>query len=214
MSESLFIFSGAIILIVALSLDAFAAGVAYGSDHIRVPWQSAFLISLVGSLFLAISLFLGTWIQTQVASDTAKWISAMCLLSLGIFKLLDYRVKTYINHHQNMQKDIRFSISRLKFLITIYGDPTAADEDESRSLSLREAFVVAAAMSLDSLVAGVGASDWQVPILPVAALAFGVGTLGVLSGCWIGQRLVQLKDWDISWISGLILVGLAFVKWI
>ena len=156
MYESLFLYSGALLLILALSLDAFAAGVAYGADHIRVPWHSAFLISFVGSFFLALSLYFGKWMQSRVSAEFAEWIGALCLLSIGIFKLLDYHLKNVINHHPKLQRDIHFSISGLKFLITIYGDPTVADKDRSRSLSAREATVVAAAMSLDSLMAGVG----------------------------------------------------------
>lgn len=213
MSESLYIISGVIILVVALSLDAFAAGIAYGSDRIHVPWKAAFLISFVGSLFLVLSLGLGKWIQMQVNEHTARLISVMCLLILGIWKLLDYQIKTYINHHQKLRKDIHFSISRLRFFITIYGNPSAADEDESRSLSIKEALIVSATISLDSLVAGVGASDWNIPISAVAVLALIIGTVSVLSGYHIGYRLSKQKTWDLSWLSGVILIGLAFFKW-
>ena len=42
----------AFLLVIALSLDSFLASLAYGGEHIRIPWKSAVLISLIGVLFL------------------------------------------------------------------------------------------------------------------------------------------------------------------
>ena len=37
----------AFLLVIALSLDSFLASLAYGGEHIRIPWKSAVLISLI-----------------------------------------------------------------------------------------------------------------------------------------------------------------------
>ena len=212
MSESLYVISWAVFLVVALSLDAFAAGIAYGSDQIHVSWQAAIVISLAGSLFLAFSLGIGRLIHAGVPADTAKYIGIMCLFMLGIWKLMDYQIKKYINKHQKLRKDIHFSISKLGFLITIYGNPAAADQDESRSLSVKEALFVSAAMSLDSLVAGIGASAWEIPIIAICMFSFLVGAVSVISGYRLGYRLAMRRTKDLSWLSGMILISMALFK--
>ena len=54
----------AFLLVIALSLDSFLASLAYGGEHIRIPWKSAVLISLIGVLFLSFSLY--TAVHTAV----------------------------------------------------------------------------------------------------------------------------------------------------
>ena len=58
----------AFLLVIALSLDSFLASLAYGGEHIRIPWKSAVLISLIGVLFLSL--------QQHLYSSSYRRISA------------------------------------------------------------------------------------------------------------------------------------------
>ena len=81
-----------------------------------------------------------------------------------------------------------------------------------RSLSAREAFLLAAALSVDSLAVGIGIG-WQ-DSMPVAiagaTLLFGI--LGVLCGTKIGVRLHRRQKRDYSWLSGACLLLLAVLQ--
>ena len=47
-----------LILVLSLCIDTFVAGIAYGTDRIKIPVSSAIIINGVCSLFLTVSLFL------------------------------------------------------------------------------------------------------------------------------------------------------------
>ena len=49
----------AILLVSALSMDAFVASFAYGTSKIKIPFKSAIIINVVCSTILAIALFAG-----------------------------------------------------------------------------------------------------------------------------------------------------------
>ena len=131
------------------------------------------------------------------------------LLLLGVTKLFDSSIKAYIRRHKAMKRDIRFSLSSLRFILTVYADPQEADRDASQSLSAGEAASLAVALSLDSLAAGIGAGVSRVGPLEAAAVAFFLGILAVLAGHAAGKRLAERCPSDLSWIGGLLLILLA-----
>jgi len=58
----------------ALSLDGFAAGLAYGLRRIRVPIASMVIISLTSGLTISLSLFLGHLAARGIPPDTARFL--------------------------------------------------------------------------------------------------------------------------------------------
>jgi len=212
MADFFYPISGALVLIIAVSLDAFVASIAYGSNHIRIRPGAAVIISGIGSLFLGFSVGVGSLLGSWLSEESTQVLGFLCLFLLGIIKLLDYNIKAYINRHKEVRKDISFSISQLHFLLSIYGDPIAADKDESRTLSLSESLFLAAAMSIDSLVAGIGAAFLEVSLLTAISLSFTIGLLAVWAGCRLGNGIAGRARIDLSWLSGLLLVILALMK--
>ena len=63
LADSLISFFEAIILAGILSLDAFTAGFAYGSNKIKVPFCSVQIINMICSFSLGIALLLGNIIR-------------------------------------------------------------------------------------------------------------------------------------------------------
>lgn len=49
----------ALLLVVALSMDAFVASFAYGAQRIKIPFSSAAIISVICTAMLAVSLLAG-----------------------------------------------------------------------------------------------------------------------------------------------------------
>ncbi len=199
----------AALLAAAVSMDAFTAGLAYGTKKITVPPLSAVIISLVGSLMLGLSLLAGGVIRPLLPPGFAAGLGFAILLLLGVIKLFDSSIKAYIRRHKAMKKDIRFSLSSLRFILTVYADPQQADLDASQSLSAGEAASLAVALSLDSLAAGLGAGVSRVGALEAAAITFGLGFLAVLVGHGVGKRLSERCPVDLSWIGGVLLILLA-----
>lgn len=148
----------ALLLVVALSLDAFVASFAYGAQRIRIPYSSAAIISVICTAMLAVSLLAGSLLRPFLPQSLTKGLCFAILFLLGLVKLCDSTIKTLIRKHKRMHRQVSFSLFSLKFILDVYADPEKADRDGSRELSPAEAASLAVALSLDGLAVGFGAA--------------------------------------------------------
>lgn len=200
------------ILVLALSMDTFVASIAYGADRLHISLSKVIAINGICSSCLGAALILGSLLNGMIPENFAKSTAFFCLFFLGIIKLMDYTIKKYINSHVNVHKDLTLSFSGLSIIINIYGNPLAADWDHSKTLSWKETVMFSFAMSLDSLVAGTLSGFLQISpgITTLISLFVGIGVMYI--GLFLGHRLARLKGWDLSWISGILFMFLAFGK--
>lgn len=198
----------ALLLVVALSLDAFIASFAYGAQRIKIPFSSVIIISIICTAMLGVSLLLGALLRPHLPQMATKVLCFAILFLLGVTKLCDSAIKTLIRRH----KKIHNSLFRLKFILDVYADPEKADRDGSRVLSPAEAASLAVALSLDGLAVGFGAALMKVNFLLVMLLSLVIGMLAVRLGGRIGNKAAQKLPFDLSWISGALLIMLAVLK--
>lgn len=126
-------------------------------------------------------------------------ISSVMLIALGLFNLL----RNYIG---------RLLEKKGNNAVELYFDGTAADRDNSKSISPKEAAALSVALSADSLVTGIsaGLGDMNVPILCVCT--FAAGLVAVMAGWQLGRKIVASFDIDLGWLCGVMLIILAVVK--
>ena len=202
----------ALLLTLALSTDAFAASLGYGADHIRIPPVSVGLISGICSLMLGVSLLVGTVIRPYLPDWMAKWLCFSILFLLGVIKLFDITIKSYLKKRKQLRKHFSFSALHMNFIVSVYANPQEADRDASRTLAPIEAIPLAFAMSLDGLAVGFGAAFDGMHIWMVISASLLFGVLAILSGSALGNRLAQKTSFDLSWLSGVILIFLSVSK--
>jgi len=202
----------ALILAVSLSLDALVVCFAYGSSKIRIPFLSVQIINIVCCLVLGISLYIGTIIRQFLPGWLTIGICFVLLFFLGIIKLLDGVTKSIIRKYSNFNKELQFSMFNIKFILSLYADPEYADIDESRSISSAEAFTLALALSLDGLAVGFGAALGNVNAPAVFFSSFFTNTAAIVLGCYVGNKLSRKMNFNFSWVGGIILLVLAFLK--
>lgn len=198
-------------LVTALTTDTFLASFAYGAGRIKVPPASALTITAVSTLTLCAALFAGSLLRPFLPVQLTGCISFIILLFLGIIKLFDTTIKTFIKKHR-VEKNFSFSLMHINFLLHVYADPPTADTDASCSLSVREALSLALAVSIDGLAVGFGSALSDVHILPVLILSILLGLIAVKFGSFLGNRLSRALPFDLSWVSGLLLIILAFMR--
>ena len=202
----------ALILTTALSVDALIASFAYGSQKIKLPLPSIFVISLICSGMLGLSLFLGAQAASFLSDGLAVGISFTILFGLGLLRVCDSSLKNWIRKSSQLQGQIKFSLFHFKFILKVYADPKWADVDKSRSLSIKEAAALSVALSLDGLAAGLGVGLTGAGALLSVGLLF-LLTLGAIgAGCGLGGKFAQKLDTDISWVSGSLLILLAVLR--
>ncbi len=201
-----------ILLGAALSTDALTAGAAYGADGIRIDLKKMFLISIIGSACLGAALCFGTLIRSLVPDFLIRGVCFASLFLLALLRLSDSLIKNYINRHCLLRRDIHFSFSRLRFILSIYADPANADRDSSRTLSMKEAAFFGAALSIDSLAAGAFAAflPVSIPLTVLGSLLLNMTALAF--GQWAGRRLSRCVRTDLTWLSALLFLYLALSR--
>lgn len=196
----------------ALSIDAFLASFAYGGKRIKIPFRSANIINLICGGITGLSLMAGSFLKQYIPDWLTVVIGFSILFMLGIVKLLDGITKSIIRKYSSINKEIKFSLFNFKFILNLYADPENADIDGSKTLSPAEAASLAVALSLDGITVGLGAAIANANGVAVFLCSLLIGLTAVLSGSLAGNRLAGKAPFCLSWVSGAILIALAFTK--
>jgi len=204
----------ALVLVIAVGIDAFACSFGYGASKITIPFKSVVIINVVCSALLAAGLFLGTSIGHFVPQGVGEWIAFAILFVLGVFKLFDSTIKKAIRKcKEGAGTDSKFSLLNLGFVLKIYADPEEADIDGSKELSPKEAAPLAVALGLDGLSVGfgVGIGAALASAFLIVGLSLVIGVILVMLGCLFGNKIASRTSLDLSWLSGAILITIAIV---
>lgn len=199
-----------ILLVIALSFDSFLASLAYGAEKIKIPMKSAILISLIGVLCLGVSLYMASYMQQYLPQAIASIISFTMFFLIGLSSLFQGTIKSLLQRCQ--QKKVQFSCKGIFFVLDIYVETTKADLDHSKRLSLKEAFYLAIALSIDSFLSGFAFGIHIHNPIPVLCFGFCMGFVVILAGSCIGRKITAMANWNLSWLSGVLFIFLAFTK--
>ncbi|MDR3589199.1 MAG: sporulation membrane protein YtaF [Negativicutes bacterium] len=144
----------------AVSLDSFAAGIAYGLKNIRIPFHSLTVVGLVTAFCTSAAMFGASVLDRVIDMQIAAVAGSLLLIGLGGFSLFqEYLSKNAVIYRPNGDVSIRqltFSMGRL--VINIMVRPEAADIDRSNSISSLEAVFLGLALGIDNMVATFAAS--------------------------------------------------------
>lgn len=201
-----------ILLVLALSLDAFVASIAYGTNKIKIPFKSITIINVVCALSLALSIFFGTMVKKILPQNLTIIISFLILILLGFYYLFESIVKSYLKKKSSLREKVKFKLFNIWFIIDIYVDETKADLDKSKNLSSKEAFYLATALSLDSIAIGFGSGLGSINYLNIILLSLVFHMIAIWGGLYIGEKFISRSKINLSWLTGAILIVLAFLK--
>ena len=191
----------ALLLVTAVCTDCFAASLGIGSAGIRVPFRSAVIISLVGTVSLSLSVAFAGALKLIVPDGLCSLISFLLLLGLGLFNLF-----------QNFWRDILCKRSKKGDPVRMFFDGASADTDGSKSISPKEALVLSAALSADSVVTGISAGLGSISLPLLSAMTFAMGLISVTCGERLGRKIVSTLNINLGWLCGAVLIVLAFSK--
>ncbi len=79
---------GTLLMAIALSLDGFGVGLAYGLRRIRISQASFVIIALCTILAMGTSMLLGTWAALYLKTIPAPVLGAAILFGIGAFQLI------------------------------------------------------------------------------------------------------------------------------
>ena len=147
-----------LLLVLSVSIDSFLASISYGTSKIRIPFSSALIVDIISSTMLGSSLLVGSFLQNYISLNIAKIISFIILFLLGIYRLFESILKSYINNNSKELSPFKFKLFDFNFVLQVYADEIKADFDKSKILTSKESIYLAIALSLDSLHGGFGSS--------------------------------------------------------
>lgn len=144
-----------LLLAVALSLDGFVAGLAYGLKSIRISSASLLIVGGITVLSTAISIFCATYIGDFMNPHLAVIAGALLLILIGLCSLfqeyLTKDVKSYENNQEPTARKLTISFGRI--VISIMARPETADLDHSNRINALEAIFLGLALGIDNMVA-------------------------------------------------------------
>ena len=196
------------LLIFSLSIDSLMAGFSLGMNRIRVPILYLLFLNGIGASLLFVSISCGASIENILSPHFAQIGSTMLFLLLGIEKILESIF--HVLAHQ--EKELKIRMHQIEFIFHIYANPEASDIDSSKQISLKEAICLGLALSLDNLAIGIGIGLLNVSSMIVTIFSFAIGLILTVSGHLIGSSIGKKYKFESSWISGILLIVLAFLK--
>jgi len=198
----------------SVSIDAFLVSFAYGCKKIKLPQASLHVINLICTGAIALSFLVGSQIMQHIPGWVSQVLSFSILFIIGIIKLFDSITKSIIRKHTELNKEINFSLFNFKFILRLYADPEAADMDVSKSISPKEASWLALSLSLDGVAVGFSAAMMGVNGLALILFTIFMGFAALLLGSGLGNRAADKLRFNISWVAGVMLIGLAAMQFI
>lgn len=204
-----------ILLAIAVSIDGFVAGVAYGLKNIRMPFISLAIVGVVATILTTIAMFcayvLGSFINTNVAIVTG----ALLLILLGAWSLfqqyLTRNVPSYELDGEVTAHKLTISVGQL--VISIMAKPETADVDRLGYISSLEAVFLGLAVGLDAMVGTFAAA--LMGVLPLyTPPAVGITHMICISyGCYASSRFIPetLKQ-RFPYLPGILLIFLGLIR--
>ncbi len=206
-----------VLFALALNLDAFGAGTAYGIRNIKLPLTSILIISAMSMAAIAISMLAGHTLSNYIPETIAHRLGGILLMAVGLWVLIqslrDHRNVTTAEDEGKQGTVMEIRIHALGLVIQILREPARADLDRSGEISPREALILGLALSMDALAAGFAVSMLGYSVL-LTAFIVGVGHLiltyaGLILGKGIGATTIGRQ---LSAIPGCILIALGIFK--
>lgn len=198
------------LLVFAISLDSFVVSVAYGTNKIKLPFMSIALMSLISSGILGFSLALGGIIKNWVPLTMTPIISFVILFLLGVYYFCEGLIKNYLQKQKDQNKKLCINFQNICIGLDIYLDETKADFNHSKTLNLKEAAYLSTLLSLDSLAVGFASSIYLVNYWQIVGICFLFNLLSILLGTLLGKKISEKNNVNLSWLSGILLIILAF----
>lgn len=204
-----------ILLAIAVSIDGFVAGVAYGLKNIRMPHASLVIVGIVATVLTAIAMFCAYVLGKLINTNTAIVIGALLLILLGTWSLfqqyLTRNVPLYELDGEVTARKLSISIGQL--VISIVAKPETADVDRLGCISSLEAVFLGLAVGLDAMVGTFAAA--LMGVLPIyTPPAVGITHMICISyGCYAASRFIpeNLKQ-RFPYLPGVLLIFLGLIR--
>ncbi|WHH57708.1 sporulation membrane protein YtaF [Petroclostridium sp. X23] len=203
----------ALLLALSLSLDSFGIGISYGIKKIKVAKTALLIITMMSLGALSCSWLLGQAILSIVSIHTTKILSALLLMSLGIFVFIQAFFDALFPASEEEKLIKKIKIKPLSIVVNIIREPSSSDIDHSGVIDIREAVYIGAALSIDSISVGIAAAAFQINLASIVIFTAVLNIILLKIGELIGKKFGNLVSQDkLKFASGTIIFILGILK--
>lgn len=184
-------------IVIAVSLDGFGVGIAYGLRKIRISLLALLIIMLCSGIIVLTSMLIGHVLRMFISPTITTIFGGIILILLGLFVFISL-IRSNVQEqstitHSAKQVPHRKQKNKIKHFTAVISDPHKADKDQSGSISATEAIVLGTALALDAFGAGLGAAMLGYSPVVTAILIASMSGIFVFSGIHIGNLLSKTK---------------------
>jgi len=200
-----------ILLAMAISLDSFSTGLAYGLRKMKIPIKSILIIASCTAVSLGLAMLGGQLILNMLSPMMASRIGGTILILIGAWVVYQFfKTEPALAHEKIV---LNWEIKSLGIVINILKKPTRADFDGSGTITGLEALILGTALSLDAFGAGIGAAMLGFSPLLLAGLAALMSCIFLLGGLQLG-RIFSHLNWmqKFAFIPGILLILIGILK--
>lgn len=196
----------------AVSIDGFFAGVAYGIKQIKVPFLSLLAIGTVTLLCTGFASYGSSTLAVYLHPMFTTIIGSLLLIGIGFSGILrQFFAKPELPQECNMPKNFTFSIG--KIVISIMAKPERADMDKSNRLNTIEAILLGIALGIDNMVATFAAGLVETLPIYTPIMMCVIQTILVYAGMVIAERITTNKIKErLSYAPGIVLICLGLLR--
>lgn len=204
-----------ILLGIAVSIDGFVAGVAYGLKNIRIPVISLVIVFFVAAVCTSFAMVCAYFLGQVMDTDLAIGLGATLLIMLGLWSVfqqyLTKDVPAYEIEGEVTMKRLTFSLGRV--VVSIMAKPESADVDRLGYISPLEAMFLGLAVGADAAV-GTFAAALMGPLPLYTPVAVGlIHAVFIAAGCCLSANFVSEKlKKRFPYLPGTLLIILGLIR--
>lgn len=184
-----------VLFALSANIDTLIVGISYGIKKERVPFAESIVISLITFAGTMFSIYMGLQLTLFIPPGIARRIGCIVLIILGLY----YTIKSMIEYRQG------------KLPPDDWDNPDEKPPD--KTISLREAILIACALTVNNMGMGIGASISGMKLIPTSIATLLICMFFLYAGNKIGRIGVSgvLKRWAGP-VSGMILIILGLYE--
>lgn len=199
-----------LLLGLAVSMDGFFAGMAYGAKKIRIPTLSLVIVSAATLFYTALATFGSYFLAFAIQAKTAADIGASLLILIGGVSIIK---QLSISH--KMQPAAKKKFFTKNIFLYVIEKPECADIDHSNHLNVMEALLLGTALGIDNMTATF-AAGLAAPLPAYTPLSMCIIQTALLySGICIAQKLISpAYKKKLSYLPGVVLILIGLLRMI
>ncbi|MDS1029619.1 sporulation membrane protein YtaF [Bacillota bacterium LX-D] len=207
-----------VLLAIAVSIDGFWSGFAFGLKKIKIPFVSLLAINICPIVCSMLTMLIGYTLQKYITFQSAQYFGAALLLFLGVF-ILKQGYKQKQNHKQQHKEKSPQHHKRITEhlaagnLISILKNPLLADIDHENDIKFFEGLLLGFAVAMDASIAAfslslMGYNPFTTPFLfgLTHFILIGIGNITARQ-----SRIQQIGE-QFALLPGLILIVLSILR--